>query len=44
MVALNAKLGMPPLSLNLAGTAESPAQMEELLRNELAVRSQETAV
>jgi hypothetical protein len=44
MVALNAKLGMPPLSLNLSGTAVSPEQIEELLRNELAVRSQETAV
>ena len=39
MVALNGKLGFQPLSLNLAGTAVDPEQLEELLLNELAVRS-----
>jgi hypothetical protein len=43
-VALNSKLGFPPLSLNLAGTSVSPERIEELLRNELAVRSRGTAV
>jgi len=42
MVALNDKLGFPPLSLNLAGTSVDPEQIEELLRNELAVRSHGT--
>jgi hypothetical protein len=39
MVALNDKLGFPALSLKLAGTSADPEQIEELLRNELAVRS-----
>lgn len=44
MVALNASLGFPPLSLDLTGTAADPEHVEQLLQAELAVRARDTAV